>query len=163
MPLNVQTFTANTLGTADSQNDQEANFQYLKDLEKPFATGTSEESTSSATFVDVDATNMKVDIDVQDAGSTIVISFTCYVETTTPGTDFADIDIDIGGTRWANTNQGIGRVGDMTNFSCTIFHTAAAAGVLTIKVKWRSSTGNAVYISKSGNTKWCLGARELIS
>ena len=134
-------------------NPNEDNTAYLKG---------SNISATNNTWQDVDATNLSLTITTYGGPVLIYFSGMAYVA----ASNIVYFDIDINGTRYANTTKGIAKcfqtyaIGEHVAFA--VIDNSLAAGSHTITLQWCGSTTNGQnLLSASGETPVILGVIEL--
>jgi hypothetical protein len=106
-------------------------------------------TTTSTSFVDIDGTNLKVDLTT--AGGAVLVGFAGTI--TASAVAVASFDIDIDGTRYASAGldgvfaQNVKAEYEAINLAVLV--TGLSAGAHTFKIQWRITTGN-LYL-ESGN------------
>src|SRR5258708_27216246 len=110
-------------------------------------------STTSTSFVDVDATNLAITLTI--SGSAIAFGFDGWITGATTGQTEFDVTID--GTRYASggTDGWIGMSDTspiLGQISGTGLATGLSAGSHTLKLQWRNRTGNTSAMAAGSGT-----------
>lgn len=150
-----------TIASATWGNIVKADIEYLLGRPKgsTFRDNNGNYTTTSTSFVDVDATNLKQTITI--SGSTVLVGFSGSIITTDVGNvGHVCFDIDVDGTR-AGTGgtDGVmmiyddGNASRPANASFTVLITGLTAGSHTFKLQWRvnNSANTAALTSGSGS------------
>ena len=97
-------------------------------------------TTTSATFVDVDVTNLALTITT--TGGDVMVHFHGVVDHSTTGIVYLDVDVD--GARTAGDDGLAGMAGtDENTVSFTRLISGLSAGAHTFKLQWKTSTSTA--------------------
>ena len=148
-----KTFAANDILTASEMNTYvRDNTVALKAPPSDQYSGELSDGTSSATFVDVDATNLSLTITT--TGGDVRIGYVGWCDNTFD--IFLDVDID--GTRFQNTTNGIMRNNTTKqNLSFVVVATGLSAASHTFKLQFKGDGANAnslvstnFWVSESG-------------
>lgn len=109
-------------------------------------------TTTSTSFVDIDATNLKITISI--SGSAVLVGFaaTCSLNNTA----YASFDIDVDGTRWGAAGaEGIVShhfSGGTFNVSFVVLVTGLSVASHTLKIKWKTSANTlSLYSGAAGS------------
>lgn len=117
-------------------------------------------TTTSATFTDVDSTNLSITLTTGARRCMIVVSGSGYHSTTAHW----GLDIDIDGSRQGQT-WGLMFGGDVANQnaprSFTYITNVLTAASHTFKLQWRVDTGTATLYASAGNTPLVFAVYEL--
>lgn len=106
-------------------------------------------STTSTTFVDVDATRLSLTVDTN--GGAVIVGFAGAMQIT--GANFAYLDVTVDGTRFAGDNGLLGiRDTVLDNVSFVILVTNLSAGSHTFALQWRVNSGTATLFAGAGST-----------
>lgn len=145
------TWTTDQLVTASDLNTHlRDNLEFLKDPPTTAAllNESANYSTTSTTFVNVDAT--KLTLTLTTSGGAVLIGFSgmCL---NSGGTFAIYFDVDIDGARFAGDDGITGSAAAaVEHFAFAILKTGLAAGTHTFKLMWRVSAGTGVFYTGAG-------------
>lgn len=137
------TWVASTVVSAATLNEQvRDNFNYL--LSRPHQairrTAGADYATTSTTFVNIDATNLSIDLTM--SGSTVLVLFNGVFR----NTETVYVDFSVDGTRHANTTEGIGLATLQTTSNYmlagyAVLVTGLSVGAHQFRPMWRVASG----------------------
>lgn len=121
-------------------------------------------TTTSTSFVDVDATNLKIDLTL--SGTKVLVGFSGVVEHSL-GNNRVFFDVDVGGTRHANSfTDGLvmwrGENGPATmGAAFVVLITGLSTGANTFKLQWKVASGTGRLKSNSTDSPVNFWAMEV--
>jgi len=148
-----KTWASEPLTSSDLNTHLRDNLEALKD--PPSATYILNESsnytTTSGSFVDVDATNLALTIETN--GGAVLVAFFAMVNNSSAG-QVIYLDVDVDGNRWAGNDGIVGHVfngtGSVMGFLILVEGLAAASHTFTLQ--WAVSGGTGKIYAGAGTT-----------
>lgn len=156
------TWSAGSVVSAANLNEQvRDNHNYL--ISRPhqrIIRAVSDYSTTSTTFVNIDATNLSIDLTT--SGTAVLVGFNGVIRQT----ESVYLDLNVDGTRYANTTNGIGiaTISSTANDQLSgfvVLVTGLSVGSHQFRPMWRVASGTGVLRSASSSSPVCFWAVEV--
>ncbi len=157
------TWAAGSVVSAATLNAQvRDNLGYLiaRPHQRIIRTDASDYSTTSTTFVNIDAASLSIDLTI--SGSAVLVGFGGVLRQT----EGVYLDLSVNGTRYANTTQGIGiaTISSTANYalaSYSVLVTGLSVGAHQFRPMWRVASGTGVLRATTSTSPVCFWAVEV--